>query len=99
VILLLATLRSPVLPVYGIFPTVWLLAVLLAARWAERRVRWLLLAWFVALALVTPSWTLWPPTVHAVYTTIVLTAGSLTLAAAVLRLGRPGPAVASTPGR
>ena len=89
VILLLATLRSPVLPVYGIFPTVWLLTILLAARWDSPVVRWLLLAWFVALALVTPAWTLWPPAVHAIVTTIVLTAGSLALAASVLRLELP----------
>ena len=89
VILLLATLRSPVLPVYGIFPTVWLLTILLAARWHHPAPRALLLTWFVALALVTPSWTLWPPAVHAIVTAIVMTGGSITLAAAVLRLSRP----------
>lgn len=86
VILLLATFRSPVLPVYGIFPTVWLLTILLAARWDSSFVRSVLLAWFVALALLTPSWTLWPPVVHAIVTTVVLTAGSLLLAAAALRV-------------
>jgi hypothetical protein len=89
VILLLATLRSPVLPVYGIFPTVWLLSILLAARWDRPAVRGLLLTWFVALALVTPSWTLWPPAVHAIVTAVVMTGGSIALAAAVLRLGEP----------
>lgn len=97
VILLLATLRSPVLPVYGIFPTVWLLTILLAARWDSSVVRWLLLAWFVVLALVTPAWTLWPPAVHAIVTTIVLTAGSIALAAAVLRLGQPMQPVGPAP--
>ncbi len=91
VILLLATLRSPVLPVYGIFPTVWLLTILLAARWDWPVVRWLLVAWFVAMALVTPSWTLWPPAVHAIVTAIVLTAGSVVLAAAMLRLSPTAP--------
>jgi alpha-1,2-mannosyltransferase len=89
VILLLATLRSPVLPVYGIFPMVWLLTILLAARWDWPVVRWVLLAWFVAMALVTPAWTLWPAPVHAIVTAIVLTAGSIVLAAAVLRLDLP----------
>jgi hypothetical protein len=97
VILLLATLRSPVLPVYGIFPTVWLLSILLAARWDRPLLRGLLLTWFVALALVTPAWTLWPPAVHAIVTAIVLTGGSIALAAAVLRLdgsmGMAGPSL------
>lgn len=89
VILLLATLRSPVLPVYGIFPAVWLLTIVLAARWDSPVIRWLLLAWFVPLALVTPAWTLWPPAVHAIVTAIVLTAGSIVLAAGALRLNLP----------
>lgn len=104
VILLLATLRSPVLPVYGIFPTVWLLTIVLAARWNRPGVRWFLLAWFVVLALVTPAWTLWPPAVHAVVTTIVLTVGSIALAVEALRLGLPvrtaaprSPRTASSP--
>ena len=86
VILLLATLRSPVLPVYGIFPTVWLLTIVLAGRWHSPIVRSVLLAWFVALALLTPAWTLWPPEVHAIVTTMALTAGSMILAAAAVRL-------------
>src|SRR5690606_32131400 len=90
VILLLATFRSPVLPIYGIFPIVWLVTILLAAQWDSLVVRWVLLVWFVALALLMPSWTLWPPAVHAIVTSVVLTVGSMVLAAAALRLKRPG---------
>lgn len=89
VILLLATFRSPVLPIYGIFPIVWLVTILLAAQWDSLVVRWVLLVWFVALALLMPSWTLWPPAVHAIVTSVVLTVGSMVLAAAALRLKRP----------
>jgi hypothetical protein len=101
VILLLATLRSPVLPVYGIFPQVWLLVIVLAARWAEPGVRMGLLALFALLFGLGPNQTLWPPQVQAVFSTVVQTAGSILLAVAALRLapaGVSGPA-ASAPGR
>jgi alpha-1,2-mannosyltransferase len=86
VILLLATLRSPVLPVYGIFPQVWLLVILLAARWAEPGVRVGLIAMFGLLYGIGPNQTLWPPQVQALYSTVVQTAGAIVLAVAALRL-------------
>jgi hypothetical protein len=90
VILLLATLRSPVLPVYGIFPQVWLLVVVLAARWAEPRLRVGLIAWFVVLSGLAPNQMLWPPQVHAVFSTFVQTAGALALVVVALRLAPIG---------
>ena len=101
VILLLATLRSPVLPVYGIFPQVWLLVIVLAARWAEPGVRFALLAMFVLLFGLGPNQMLWPPQVHAVFSTVVQTAGSLALAVMALRLAPVSgdPPAASAAGR
>jgi hypothetical protein len=90
VILLLATLRSPVLPVYGIFPQVWLLVIVLAARWAEPGLRIGLLTLFVLLAGVAPNQTLWPPQVHAIFSTVVQTMGAIALAVAALRLAPVG---------
>jgi hypothetical protein len=86
VILLLATLRSPVLPVYGIFPQVWLLVIVLAARWAEPGVRVSLIAMFAVLCGIGPNQGLWSPQVHAIFSTVVQTAGALVLAVAALRL-------------
>ena len=101
VILLLATLRSPVLPVYGIFPLVWLLVIVLAARWAEPAVRVGLLAVFALLAGLGPNQTLWPPAVHAIFSTLVQTAGAIALAVAALRLAPAGVSApaASAAGR
>ena len=101
VILLLATLRSPVLPVYGIFPQVWLLVIVLAARWTEPGVRIGLLAMFVLLYGIGPNQTLWPPQVHAIFSTVVQTAGSIVLAVAALRLAPAGVSApaASAAGR
>ena len=101
VLLLLATLRSPVLPVYGIFPQVWLLVIVLAARWAEPGPRIGLLAMFLLLYGLGPNQTLWPPQVHAVFSTVVQTAGSIALAVAALRLAPPGVSApaASAAGR
>jgi hypothetical protein len=101
VILLLATLRSPVLPVYGIFPQVWLLVIVLAARWAEPGLRLGLLAGFALLYGLGPNQTLWPPQVHAIFSTVVQTAGSILLAVAALRLAPAGVSApaASAAGR
>jgi alpha-1,2-mannosyltransferase len=100
-ILLLATLRSPVLPVYGIFPQVWLLVIVLAARWAEPRVRVGLIATFLLLAGIAPNQMLWAPQVQAIFSTVVQTAGALMLAVAALRLApvSADASVASAAGR
>jgi alpha-1,2-mannosyltransferase len=95
VILLLATLRSPVLPVYGIFPVVWLVTILLAAHWTRPLVRASLLVLYVLLAGIAPGQTLWPPDVHAIFSTVVQTAGAVAIAVAVLRLARAPVPVAS----
>jgi hypothetical protein len=93
VILLLATLRSPVLPVYGIFPLMWLLVIVLAVRWAEPGVRIGLIAMFALLYGLGPNQTLWPPQVQAIFSTVVQTAGAIGLSVAALRIAPVGVSV------
>jgi len=99
VILLLATLRSPALPVYGIFPVVWLIAIVLAVRWKEVPVRLALLALTALLVGVAPGQTLVPPTVQAVFSTIVQTGGAIAVTVVALRTARlSGPVAAPAAG-
>ena len=69
VILILATLRSPFLPTYAGFPTLWL-ATLVAAAYADRPaiVRTALVVWGMHAILFGPG-TIYPP-VNAVWTTV-----------------------------
>jgi hypothetical protein len=94
-IVLLATLRSPVLPVYGIFPEVWLLLIVLAARWRDAGMRSVAIGLFMLLAGITPSQGLWRPAVHAVFSFVFQTLGSFAIIAAALHLGRPSQAASS----
>ena len=50
-ILLLATLRSPFLPGYAIFPPMWLATLILAVAWQRAGVRWLTIALAIVLAI------------------------------------------------
>jgi hypothetical protein len=87
-ILLLATLRSPALPVYGIFPVVWLAAIVLAARWHDVALRVALLVLAAVLVTVAPGQTLVPPTVQAIFSTIVQTGGAIAIVVTALRVAR-----------
>jgi hypothetical protein len=89
-ILLLATLRSPALPVYGIFPVGWLIAVVLAARWHDVPLRTALLCLGALLVVVAPGQTLVPPPVQAMFSTIVQTGGAIAVTVLALRVARAG---------
>jgi alpha-1,2-mannosyltransferase len=52
-ILSLATLRSPFLPHYGGFPSLWLATLIAAAWWHQRTIRWTVLALWMLLAINT----------------------------------------------
>lgn len=84
-ILILATLRSPLLPPYGAFPPLWLATVVLAASWTRPRARLLALLATAVFFPVTPSQTLLPPALHAVVTSLQ-TVTALALVAWTLRL-------------
>jgi hypothetical protein len=95
VILLLATLRSPALPVYGIFPVMWLIAIALAARWHDRPLRVTLLVLAALLVGVAPGQTLVPPTVQAIFSTLVQTGGAIAVTVLALRIARAGAPAAA----
>ena len=99
VILLLATLRSPALPVYGIFPVMWLVAIVLAVRWHDVPLRTTLLVLAVMLVGVAPGQTLVPPNVQAVFSTLVQTGGAIAVTVVALRTARlSGPVAVPAAG-
>jgi len=85
----LAALRSPFIPVYGIFPGIWIATMLLAICWHDaRRRRWLLALWLLLVPTsMGPSPV--PMPAMAVFTTIQ-TAAVLALMALAVRIGRVG---------
>lgn len=93
-ILILATLRSPLLPPYGAFPPLWLAVIILAAGWNRPRDRVLGLVMVAIFTPVTPAQSLLAPTVHALVT-LVQTIAALLLVALTLRLtiGKPSPSL------
>jgi alpha-1,2-mannosyltransferase len=67
VILVLATMRSPFLPMYGTFPSLWLATLIAALGWQQPRVRWPAIAWWIVLAIGFGQSFL-PPPATAVWT-------------------------------
>ena len=67
VILILATMRSPFLPLYATFPSLWLATLIAALGWQHPRVRWAAIAWWIVLAIGFGQAFL-PPPVSAVWT-------------------------------
>ena len=98
VILVLATMRSPFLPMYGTFPSLWLATLLAALRWHQPRARWTAIAWWTVLAIGFGQSFMSPP-VTAVWT-FVHTIGAFALVTIAIRHshGAAEAAVPSTPG-
>lgn len=67
VIMVLATMRSPFLPMYGTFPSLWLATLIVALGWQQPRLRWTAIAWWIVLAIGFGQNPL-PPPVSAVWT-------------------------------
>ena len=67
VILILATMRSPFLPLYAAFPSLWLATLLVAVGWARPMVRATGIAWWTVLALHLGQ-AYPPPIVQALWT-------------------------------
>ena len=83
VILVLATMRSPFLPMYATFPSLWLATLIAALGWQQRRVHWPVIAWWVVLAIGFGQGFL-PPPVTAVWT-FVHTIAAFALVATAIR--------------
>ena len=98
VILVLATMRSPFLPMYGTFPSLWLATLLAALRWHQPRARWTAIAWWTVLAIGFGQSFMSPP-VTAIWT-FVHTVGAFALVTMAIRHshGAAEEAVPSTPG-
>jgi len=98
VILVLATMRSPFLPMYGTFPSLWLATLLAALRWHQPRARWTAIAWWIVLAIGFGQSFMSPP-VTAIWT-FVHTVGAFALVTMAIRHshGAAEEAVPSTPG-
>ena len=83
VILVLATMRSPFLPMYATFPSLWLTTLIAALGWQQRRVHWPVITWWVVLAIGFGQGFL-PPPVTAVWT-FVHTVAAFALVATAIR--------------
>ena len=83
VILVLATMRSPFLPMYGTFPSLWLATLIAALGWQQPRVRWPAIAWWIVLAIGFGQSFLSPP-LTAVWT-FVHTVAAFALVATAIR--------------
>jgi len=83
VILVLATMRSPFLPMYGTFPSLWLATLIAALGWQQPRVRWTAIAWWIVLAVGFGQSFLSPP-LTAVWT-FVHTVAAFALVATAIR--------------
>jgi hypothetical protein len=68
----------------------WLIAITLAARWDDRPLRLALLVLAALLVGVAPGQTLVPPTVQAIFSSIVQTGGAIALAVIAMRVARAG---------
>jgi hypothetical protein len=89
-ILIMATLRSPFLPGYGAFPSLWLATLVVAVVWRRRALRTVTLALWVVLAVSLGQNSVWPP-LNAVVT-LAHTLAALVLVFAVLPKVAPAPA-------
>jgi hypothetical protein len=82
-ILSLATLRSPFLPTYGAFPSLWLATLVAATEWNRPAIRWMAIAWWIALAFNLGQGYATPP-VNALWT-FVHTVGAFVVVALAVR--------------
>jgi alpha-1,2-mannosyltransferase len=84
VILVLATMRSPFLPLYATFPSLWLATLIAALGWQQPRVRWSAIGWWIVLAVAFGQSFL-PPPVTAVWTFIHTIAAFVLVTTAIRR--------------
>jgi hypothetical protein len=92
-ILLLATLRSPFLPFYAVFPPLWLATLLAAVAWRRPGVLWSTIALSIVLAFAFGQSAV-SPQVNAI-ATLTHTIAALVLAVMAARLARQQAAVAA----
>jgi alpha-1,2-mannosyltransferase len=93
-LLILATMRSPFLPYYAPFPSLWLATLIAAVGWQQRSFRWTAIALWVVLAINMGQGFIAPP-VQAAWTS-VHTIAAFALVALALRASAPP---AGTPDR
>ena len=86
-ILLLATLRSPFLPNYGVFPPLWLATMVLAVAWDRTGIRWLTIGLALALSVAAGQGAI-APQLNAILTFVHTVAGLVLVGLAI----RPEPA-------
>jgi alpha-1,2-mannosyltransferase len=94
-ILVLASLRSPFLPGYGVFPSLWLATLAVGVWWAAPARRWLFLGLWLGLALHVEQGAA-PTAVNSVLT-FGQTLIAFTLVILVTRLRVPEPVASPTP--
>lgn len=95
-ILILATLRSPFLPGYGAFPSLWLASLIAGIAWSHRSLRVEAIACWLVLAVSLGQGYASPP-VNALLT-FAHTMAALVLVFAILPRVTRAPAVASVSG-
>jgi hypothetical protein len=86
VILILATMRSPFLPLYAAFPSLWLATLLAAVAWSRPTVRATAIAWWIVLALHLGQ--AYPPPVVQALWTFVHTVAAFALVGLTVRVLR-----------
>lgn len=86
-ILILATMRSPFLPTYAVFPSLWLATLLAALTWGRSVRFFLCIAAWVALAFTFGTGAV-PPVLNAIWT-FVHTVAAFFLVVVALRYKRP----------
>jgi alpha-1,2-mannosyltransferase len=91
-ILLLATLRSPFLPNYAVFPPLWLATMVLAVAWDRPGIRWLTIGLALALG-VAPGQSAVAPQLNAILTFVHTVAGLVLVVLAT----RPEPVTEPVP--
>ena len=89
-LLVLATLRSPFLPLYGPFPSLWLATLIAALTWGQGRVFGLTVACWAVLAFTFGLGAV-PPEVNAVWT-FVHTITAFVVVRLALQVVSPSPA-------
>jgi alpha-1,2-mannosyltransferase len=98
-ILLLATLRSPFLPFYAVFPPLWLATLIVAVAWRRTSVLWSTIAMAIVLSFTFGTPNAVPPQVNAI-ATLTHTIAALVLAVMAARLAREqGPVAVAAPAQ
>ena len=96
-ILLLATLRSPFLPFYAVFPPLWLATLIVTVAWRRTNVLWSTIAMAIVLSFTFGTPNAVPPQVNAI-ATLAHTIAALVLAVMAARLaGEPAPVAMAAP--